>query len=149
MDSGSGYGSLAELPEVSGTGMEVLRNSQKFRVLWHGRTELTEVPGGSKKHCTPTPGIVARGGQNSQNFRVRVRMSYRTHRSHLYRLGRCTELIEVPGTGNTRENTRPRGRSRFEVEVFIQLAWHVLTGLTSPRQSVAVRTLSTTTERNL
>ena len=67
--SGYGYGSLADLREDSGTGMEVLQNSQKFRVrdghlpeltevpdrypnvvpvprvLWHGRTELTEVPG--------------------------------------------------------------------------------------------------------
>ena len=25
--------------------MKVLQNFQKFRVLWHGRTELTEVPG--------------------------------------------------------------------------------------------------------
>ena len=56
----------------SGTGMEVLQNSQKFRVLWHGRTELTEIPGGLKKCCTRTPGIVARGVQNSQKFRVRV-----------------------------------------------------------------------------
>ena len=59
VDSGKGYGSLAERPEVSGTSMDVLQNSQKFRVLWHGAyrayrssgygyecpTELTEVPG--------------------------------------------------------------------------------------------------------
>ena len=48
--------------------MEVLQNFQKFRVLWHGRTELTEVPGGYKKCCTSTPGTVARGVQNSQKF---------------------------------------------------------------------------------
>ena len=30
VDSGQGYGNLTELPEVSGTGMEVLQNSQKF-----------------------------------------------------------------------------------------------------------------------
>ena len=66
-------------------GMEVLQNSQKFRNLWRGRTELTEVPGGYKKCCTRTPGIVARRVQNSevpgtamnvlqnsQKFRVRV-----------------------------------------------------------------------------
>ena len=64
--------SLTELPEVSGTGMEVLKNSQKFRVLWHGRTELTELPGRYKKCCTRTPGIVARGVQNLLKFRVRV-----------------------------------------------------------------------------
>ena len=56
VDSGQGYGSLTELPEVLGTGMDVLQNSHKFRVLWHGRTELTEVPGGYKKCCTRTPG---------------------------------------------------------------------------------------------
>ena len=33
-----------ELAEVSGTGMKVLQNFHKFRVLWHGRTKLTEVP---------------------------------------------------------------------------------------------------------
>ena len=37
LDSGLGYGSLTELPEVSGTGMKVLQNFQKFWVLWHGR----------------------------------------------------------------------------------------------------------------
>ena len=85
MDSGQGYGSPTELPEVLGAGMDVLQNSQKFRVLWHGRTELTEVPGGYKKRCTRTPGCrtgrtelteVPGTGmnvlQNSQKFRVRV-----------------------------------------------------------------------------
>ena len=52
--------------------MEVLQNSQKFRVLWHGRTELTEAPGGHNKCFTRTLGIVARGVQNSQKFLVRV-----------------------------------------------------------------------------
>ena len=41
-------GGLTELPEVSSTGMEVLQNFQKFRVLSHRRTELTEVAGGYK-----------------------------------------------------------------------------------------------------
>ena len=49
---------------IPGKGMGVLQNLQKFRVLWHGRTELTEVPGGYKRCCTRTPGIVARGVQN-------------------------------------------------------------------------------------
>ena len=71
MDSGYGYGSRTELSEVSGTGMKVLQNFQKFRVMWHGRTELTEVPGGHKMCCTRTPGIVAWGVQNLD----------RTHRS--------------------------------------------------------------------
>ena len=45
-----GYGSVTELKDI----------------------ELTEVPGGHKKCCTRTPGIVVRGVQNSQKFRVRV-----------------------------------------------------------------------------
>ena len=46
---------------------------QKFGVLWHGRKELTEVPGEYKKGCcTRAPGIVAQGVHNSQKFRVRV-----------------------------------------------------------------------------
>ena len=72
VDSGGGYGSLPGLPEVADTGMKLLQNFQEFRVLWHGRTELTEVPGGYNRCCTRTPGIVARGVQNSQKFRVRV-----------------------------------------------------------------------------
>ena len=52
--------------------MKVSQNFQKFRVLWHERTELTEVPGGYERWCTRTPGIVAQGVQNSQKFRVRV-----------------------------------------------------------------------------
>ena len=46
VDSGYGYESLTELPEVSVTGMEVLQNFQKFRVLWHSHTEPKEEPGG-------------------------------------------------------------------------------------------------------
>ena len=55
---GDGYGAVTELTEVSG--------------MVHGCTELTEVPGGCKKCCTRTPGILARGVQDSQKFRVRV-----------------------------------------------------------------------------
>ena len=50
--------------------MEVLQNSQKFRVLWHGRTE---------KH----------------KFRAGIKMLYR-YPGYLWH-GR-TELTEVPGT---------------------------------------------------
>ena len=63
-------------------GMGVLQNfekfrlrvlkSQKFRALWHGRTELTEVPVGYKKCCTRTPRNVARGVQDSNMFQVGV-----------------------------------------------------------------------------
>ena len=38
-----------------------------------------------------------------------------------------------------------RGEVQFEVEYSIQLAWHVLTGPMSPRQSFAVWALSATT----
>ena len=92
--------------------MKVFQKFQKFRVLWHGRTEITEVPGGCKRCCTRTPGIVARGVRNSQKFKVRVWMSYRTNRSsgtgmkvlrnfQKFRVlwHGCTELTEVPGTG--------------------------------------------------
>ena len=48
----------AELRDVQGTGAEVLQNSQKLRVLWHGHTELTVFQGGFKM-LYPTPGIVA------------------------------------------------------------------------------------------
>ena len=84
----------------------------------------TEVPGGYKKCCTRTPGIVARGLQRSQKFRVRVWMPYRTHRSSSYWYERHTELPEVPGTGNTCGLIHALGRgARFEVEDFIQLAY--------------------------
>ena len=83
-----GYECAAELTEVAGTGMKVLQNFQKFRVLWDGRTELAEVLG-RYKNAVPVP-------------RVRVWMSYRTHRSSLYGYERCTQLTEVTGTGNTR-----------------------------------------------
>ena len=69
---GHGYGSLTELTEVAGTGMEVLRNSHMF---WVGRyTNVVPVP---RLFC-------GTGVQNLRNFRVRVLM-YRTR--------------EVPGTG--------------------------------------------------
>ena len=66
--------------------MEVLQNSQKFRVLWLGRTELTEIPGRYKNAVYPYPGYLWHGRtelsevqgtdmnvvQNLQKFRVRV-----------------------------------------------------------------------------
>ena len=59
VDSGCGYGSLSELPELPGTGIEVLQNLQKSRVWWHKRTKQT---GGSGMNVM----------QISQKFRVRV-----------------------------------------------------------------------------
>ena len=64
--------------------MEVLQSFQKFWVLWHRHTELTEVPGGYNPCCTRTPGILARVLQN---------------RSSGYGYESLTELPKVLGTG--------------------------------------------------
>ena len=48
--------SLTSLPESPGTGMKILQNFQKFRILWHGRTELTEVPG-KYENAVPVPRV--------------------------------------------------------------------------------------------
>ena len=64
------YERLTEVPEVPGAGMKVLKNFQKFRVLWHGRAEVTDVPTGTRM-MYPYPGS----------------------------LWYCTELTDVPGTG--------------------------------------------------
>ena len=60
---------------------EELQNSQKFRVLWHGRAELTEVPG-RYKNAVLVP-------------RVFVARAYRTYRSSGYGYECPTELTEV------------------------------------------------------
>ena len=76
---------------MPGTAIEALQNSQKFRV---GTLVLYPYPyphPGIFKRAYPYPGYCAAVVHNSQKFRVRVRMSYRTYRSS--------------GTGNTRENT--------------------------------------------
>ena len=65
--------------------MAVLQNPLKLRVSWHGRTELTEVPGGYKK-CCPVPRVLWHG-------------SHRAHSSSGYGYECPTELTEVPGTG--------------------------------------------------
>ena len=87
-----------------GKGTDVLQNFQKFRVrVWkcHGTHRCSgycgtgvqnsqEVPDRYKKCCTRTPGIVARGVQNSHKFRVRVLMPGYGYES-------LTELPDVPG----------------------------------------------------
>ena len=85
--SGYGYECPTELTEVPGTGMKVLKNFQKFRVLRHGRTELTEVQGRYKNDVsvprvlwhgrtdlTEVPGTGMNVVHNSQKFFVRVWM---------------------------------------------------------------------------
>ena len=65
---------VLELPEVSGTGSEMLQNSQKLRVLWHGRTVLTRSGYGyecrtehAEVRCVGMDGVY-----NSQKFRAPV-----------------------------------------------------------------------------
>ena len=83
--SGYGYEWPTQLTEVPGTGMKVLQNFQKFGLLWHGRTELTEVPG-KHKNAVPVPQVL-------WHWR--------------------TELTEVPGTGmNVLQNSQ---KSRLRV----------------------------------
>ena len=79
--SGYGYESFTQLPEVPGTGTKVLQHFQNFRVLWHGRTELPEVPS-RYKHTVPVP-------------RVFVAPAYRTSRSSGYGYEYPTEVTEV------------------------------------------------------
>ena len=86
-------------PEVAGTGMKVFQNFQEFRVLWHGRTELTGVPG-RYENAVPVP-------------RVFVALAYRTSRTSGYGY-ECprTGFPEVPGKGkNPKVDTRPWWRS--------------------------------------
>ena len=64
--------------------MEVSQNSQTFRVLWNGLTELTEVAGGHETRCTRTPRVLRLG-------------PYSTHKSSGYGYENLTELPEVPG----------------------------------------------------
>ena len=86
--------------------------------------KLAEVPG-RYENAVPVP-------------RVFVAVAYRSYRSSGYGYECPTELTEIPGTRITQVNTLhgPRGGLRFGVEDSIELAWHVLTGPTSPRQSV-------------
>ena len=124
VDFGKGMEVLAELTEVPCTGMEVIQNSQKFRVLNGSLAKLTEVPGGYIMLCPypyPHPGILQRVGYRVlipvfilHNGRVRVwdvvpvpRVLWhgRTELEKVSGTGmnvRCkyrTELREVPGTG--------------------------------------------------
>ena len=79
--SGYGYESLAQVPEVQGTGMEVLQSILNFRVLWHGRTELSELSSGYK-HAVPVPWVF-------------VAPSCRTHRTSGYGYECPPEVTEV------------------------------------------------------
>ena len=80
---GLGHGCLTELTEVPGWGIKPSHSSQKFWVLWPGRTELTEVSGRytngvpvppvlwfGRTELTDLPGTDMKVAQNSQKFRV-------------------------------------------------------------------------------
>ena len=87
ISSGYGYGCLVEPTQVPGIGTGV-QNSQKFpgryknvvpvpRVLWHGRSSISEAPGAGVRAIPGTQfTVLPRTGmgiaQNSQKFRVRV-----------------------------------------------------------------------------
>ena len=106
---GYGYECLTELTDVPGTGMKVSQNFQKFRVLWRGRTELTEVPGRCK-NAAHVPRVLWQGRtdlsqlsgtgvnvvQNSQKFFVRVWMLYRTHSCQKFRVRVMPTSIYAP-----------------------------------------------------
>ena len=92
--------------------MEVLQNSQKFRVRRGNLTELTEVPGTVRVYecCTRTPGIVARAYRTYRSFGYGYeRLTKLTEVPGAYGYGCCAELAEVPVTGHTRVNTRLKG----------------------------------------
>ena len=126
--------------------MKVLQHFRKFRVLWHGRAELTKVSG-RYKYAVPVPPVLWHG-------RTDLTEAPGTGMNVVY-----TALTEVLCTGmdfaHNSQKFRARvipgyihafgGGVRIKVGDFIQLAWHRLTGPRSPRQSVAVWAISTTT----
>ena len=69
--------------------MRVWESYRTSRTFGYGYESVTELP--------EVPGIVTRGVQTSQKFRVRVCMSYRTNRSSGSGMKVLTELQEVPG----------------------------------------------------
>ena len=82
---GYGYESLTEVPEAPGTGMKVLQNFQKFPVLWHGHTELAEVPG-RYENVVPVP-------------REYVALAYRSYISSVYGYGMSYRSYRSSGYG--------------------------------------------------
>ena len=117
--------------------MKVLQHFQKFRVLWHGRTELPEVPG-RYKHAVPVPRVsVAPAYRNSRSSwygyecptevteilcrvtpgvntpGVALCVPYRQNEKRKFGYGyECTELTVVPGTGRVVQNSQ---KSRVRV----------------------------------
>ena len=67
-----GYKVLTELTEVSGTGMNFLQNSQKYRAGYGCCTELTKVSGTGIRCGTRTPGMGMNFSQNPEVFGLSV-----------------------------------------------------------------------------
>ena len=82
-------------PDVSGTGMEVLQKSQKFRVLWNGGTEPTKVPGGYKTCCTRTLDTVMGRTKRTEIPGAGMKALAEFQKFRVLWHGR-TELTEVP-----------------------------------------------------
>ena len=99
-----------EPPEVSCTGWKCYRNHNSSGYCSTDVQNLQKFRAGIKM-LYQYAGYCGTVVQILQKFRVRVWMSYRTHRSFFHRYGCCIELTEIPGTGITLVNTRPRGRS--------------------------------------
>ena len=122
---------LTELTEVQCTGMKVLQNFQNFRVLWHGRTKLPEVPG-RYKHAVPVPRVFAAPayrtsrssgygyecpaevtvvlcrvipGVNTQGMVLCVPYRQNENRKFGYGYECRTELTDVPGTDRVVHNS--------------------------------------------
>ena len=82
-----GMGVLQNSQKVSGTGMDLLQNFQKFRVLWHRYSlQNSRKFRAGTKHAVPVP-------------RVLWHRSYKTHRSSRNGCESLNELPQVPGTG--------------------------------------------------
>ena len=70
--AGYGYECHKELTKVPDTGMKVLKNLQKFRVLCLSRTYLLQKFRAGIKRLYPYPGYCGTVVQILQKFRVRV-----------------------------------------------------------------------------
>ena len=105
------YGSVTELTEVPGIVARAYRTPRSSGFGYKCRTELPGVPGTSirvRKNFPKFRVMCGTGVQNLRKFRAGMKM--------LYPYPGClwhwrTELTKVPGTGNTKVNSRLRGRN--------------------------------------
>ena len=114
-----GVGESQHIPSSTYTARWVLKTNGKNR-------DLPDLPKYSTNHTRiqmmhPYTGYCGTLIQIIQKFRVRVWISHKTLRTSLYGYKCCTEHTDVQGAGNTRVNTRPRGRSSIWSRVFKSL----------------------------